>query len=177
MRKLRSTEVVACPRWRRRFMTASAGLDQTASILLSEQVIPWDYGLRNRPSCHANRRIFFIHAGKGIRERGPETGHWPMDQLRSFPSAALALPHSLGPSQISPLRQAGTLDRECCISFRWTAKWFCYIYIHTHIYVCVYIFIFKLFSLKSYYKIEYSFLYYTVGTCWLPILYSVLCIC
>ena len=145
MRKLRITEVVPCSRWRRGFMTASVGLDQTASIVLSEQVISWDCGLRNSSSCPANIRIFFIPVGKGTRERGPETGHWPMDQLRSFPSASLALPHSLGPSQISPLRQAGTLDRECCISFRWMAKWFSlYIY---KIYICVCVGIYILFQI------------------------------
>ena len=42
--------------------------------------------------------------------------------------------------------------------------------------VCVYI-IFRLFSIISYYKIEYSSVCYTVGHCQLSIFYIVLFIC
>ena len=44
--------------------------------------------------------------------------------------------------------------------------------IYTHTHTSIYIIFFRLFSLISYYKIlEYSSLCYTVGPCWLPILY------
>ena len=49
----------------------------------------------------------------------------------------------------------------------------------TFIYIYIYMFPLQIisFSLMDYYRIEYSSLYYTVGPCWLSILYVVVCIC
>ena len=65
------------------------------------------------------------------------------------------------------------VDLLCCISFRCRAKWFSCMYI---IYI-IYIFFFSLFSYRLLQSIEYSSLHYTVGLCWLSILYTVVCIC
>ena len=60
------------------------------------------------------------------------------------------------------------IDLQC---FRCTAKWFSYTYI------CVYIFPFRFFSIIGYYKIlNIVSLCYTVGPCWLSVLYMVVCI-
>ena len=81
---------------------------------------------------------------------------------------------------------------HCSVSFRCTEKWFSYtsIYIcmciYVYIYVCViYIYINKyiyilfqiLFPYRLLENIEYSSLRYTVGPCWLSILYIVVWIC
>ena len=60
-----------------------------------------------------------------------------------------------------------TVDLQCCVSFKCTAKWFSYTYI--------------LFQIIFHYRLlqdtEYSSLYYTVGPCYLSILYIIVCIC
>ena len=56
---------------------------------------------------------------------------------------------------------------QCCVSFRCIAKWFS----------CMYISFLQYFSRTSYYKTEYSSLYQMLGSCWLPILYIVVCVC
>ena len=62
------------------------------------------------------------------------------------------------------------VDLQCCIGFRCTAQWFSYTYI--------YIYFFQiLFPYRLLQNIEYSSLCYTVGPCWLSILYIVGCIC
>ena len=57
-------------------------------------------------------------------------------------------------------------DLQCCVSFWCRAKWFSYIYILFQI----------LFHYSLLQDIEYSSLYYTVGPCWLSILYVIVCI-
>ena len=57
------------------------------------------------------------------------------------------------------------------ISFKCTTKWFSYTYIHVSI-------LFQILSpFKLLQNIEYSFLCYTVGPCWLSVLYIVVCTC
>jgi len=56
-----------------------------------------------------------------------------------------------------------------CVSFKCTTKWFSYTYIHVSI-------LFQILSpLKLLQNIEYSSLCYTVGPCWLSVLYIVVC--
>ena len=59
------------------------------------------------------------------------------------------------------------VDLQCCISFRCIAESV------THIHVSI---IFIVFCCMGYY-IEYSSLYYTVGPCWLSILYILVSVC
>ena len=54
------------------------------------------------------------------------------------------------------------VDLQCCVSFRYTAKWFIFLYICVCICMYVYIFFFRLLSLIGYYKILSMF----------PVLYS-----
>ena len=58
------------------------------------------------------------------------------------------------------------------ISFRYIAKWFSYTYIYIYIYIIFQI----LFHYRLLQDTEYSCLCYTVGPCWLSILYIVVCI-
>ena len=61
-------------------------------------------------------------------------------------------------------------DLQCCVSFRYTAKWFHYPY------TCIHYFSdsFPIWLLQH--SIKYSSLCYTVGPHWLSILYMVVCI-
>ena len=56
-----------------------------------------------------------------------------------------------------------------------------YIYMYVCIYTYIYIYIYVLFQILFSYRLlqntEWSSLYYTVGSCCLPILYIVVCIC
>ena len=65
------------------------------------------------------------------------------------------------------------VDLQCHVHFRCTEQWFSYTYIHTYIHVPFQI----LFPYSLLQNIEYSSLCYTVGPCWLSILYIVVCIC
>ena len=71
------------------------------------------------------------------------------------------------------------VDLQCCVGFRYTAKWFSFIYIYIYIYIFRYIYILFqiLFPYRLLQNIEYSYLCYTVGPCWLSISCIVLCIC
>ena len=55
-----------------------------------------------------------------------------------------------------------------------------YVYMYVYIYIYIYIYICILFQILFPYRllqnIEYSLLCYTVGPCWLSILYIVVCI-
>ena len=57
---------------------------------------------------------------------------------------------------------------QCCLSFRYTAKWFSYTYIYSFS---------DSFNYRLLQDIEYSSLCDTVGPCCLSILYLVVCIC
>ena len=54
------------------------------------------------------------------------------------------------------------VDLSCCISFRYTAQWLNYIH-----------FFQILFPYRLLQNVEYSSLFYTVGPCWLSVLYIV----
>ena len=62
-----------------------------------------------------------------------------------------------------------TIDLQCCVSFRCTAKWFNCICICVCVCVCVCI-LFSFFSIISYYKmLRYYKICYTVGSSWLTL--------
>ena len=65
------------------------------------------------------------------------------------------------------------IDLQYCISFKYTAKWFCFIYIYNGIYIYTHI-IFQILSIRVYYKILN--ISYTAGPYWSAILYIVECI-
>ena len=69
------------------------------------------------------------------------------------------------------------VELQCCVNYCYTAKWLSY----TYIYVCIiyiYMFFFIFFSVMALSQdIEYSCLLYTVGPCFLSILYILVCIC
>ena len=58
------------------------------------------------------------------------------------------------------------IDLQCCVNSWYIALWF--IYTHTHIYILFQIF----FPYRLLQNIKYSPLHYTLGLCWLCILYS-----
>ena len=63
------------------------------------------------------------------------------------------------------------IDSQYCVGFRCIAKWFSYIYNWIYI-LNVYIFFFRFFfHYRLLQGIECSFLCYTIGSCWLSILY------
>ena len=64
------------------------------------------------------------------------------------------------------------VDLPCCDHLRCTAKWFNYTCICTNIYSFFYI----LFHCRLLQDVEYNSLCYTVGPCWLSVLYIVACI-
>ena len=45
------------------------------------------------------------------------------------------------------------------------------------VYMCMCVHVFRFFSIIGYYKYWLSFLCYTVGPCWLSVLFRVLCVC
>ena len=62
------------------------------------------------------------------------------------------------------------INLQCCVNFRCTAKWFSYTYI--------YIYFFQiLFPYRLLQNIEYSSVCYTIGPCWLSILFIAVCTC
>ena len=63
-----------------------------------------------------------------------------------------------------------SVDLKYCISSYCTAKWFSYTCTYTHFFFQI------LFSYRISHNIEQSSLCYTGGSCWLPVLYTVLCI-
>ena len=65
------------------------------------------------------------------------------------------------------------VNLPCCVSFKYTGKWFSYTHIHSYPYMLFQI-IFHYILLQA---IKYSFLCYTVGPCYLSVLYIVVCIC
>ena len=69
------------------------------------------------------------------------------------------------------------VDLQCYVTFRCTAQWFSFTYIYIYIYkiyiYIIYIYIQILFPYKLLQNIEHSSLCYTVGPCWLSILYTV----
>ena len=77
----------------------------------------------------------------------------------------------------------GIVDLQCCVSYRYTGKWFSYTYINLYIYlsIYIYIYIYILFQIplphRSLQNIEYSFPVLYTRSCWLSILYIVVCIC
>ena len=66
---------------------------------------------------------------------------------------------------------------RCFVSFRCRAKWFSYPYIYGYICFLFWILVpYKLLQNNNS-TVEYSSQCYTVGPCWLSILYIVMCIC
>ena len=62
------------------------------------------------------------------------------------------------------------VDLQCCVCFRYTVKWF------TCAYMCILFFFQIISSCRLSPNIEYSSWCYTVGPCWLSILYIIVCI-
>ena len=89
----------------------------------------------------------------------------PAPQFESINSSTLSLLYGPTLTFVHDYWNWSIVDLQCCVCFRYTAKWF----------TCAYMYIFFFFQIISSCRlspnIEYSSWCYTVGPCWLSILY------